>query len=219
MNVTSTTAAQPAETLTPLQINAEQAASLQTMLEIAKAFSSPSRLAIIGFLALRLPETVSVAQLTSQLTLDPKHLQRDLNQLVEAGIMHLEARLESGTKPVQEIRFNPQYLKTMPQLIATLHQINNQLQPAKTNTPMDERAKTVGNFIKDGKLVSWPSQLKRQVYVVEEIAKVFEPGVQYSEQQIDGILKEIYEYDHCTLRRYLVDLHLLQRANGTYWRN
>jgi hypothetical protein len=83
---------------------------------------------------------------------------------------------------------------------------------------MDERARTIGRFIKDGRLVGWPAQYSRQLYVLEEVAKVFEPGMRYGERDIDNILKQIYEYDHCTLRRYLVDNKFLHRENGVYWK-
>jgi hypothetical protein len=83
---------------------------------------------------------------------------------------------------------------------------------------MDERAITLRRFMPDGKIKAMPVQLKRQQYILAEVAKVFEPGIRYTEQQVDAILKQIYEYDHCTLRRYLVDFRFLNRAEGIYWK-
>jgi hypothetical protein len=70
--------------------------------------------------------------------------------------------------------------------------------------------------MKDGRLVSWPAQLKNQVYIIEEVAQAFETGIDYPERKVDAILKIIYEYDYVTLRRYLVDLKFMQRSNGIY---
>jgi hypothetical protein len=70
----------------------------------------------------------------------------------------------------------------------------------------------------DGTLLSWPSKFKRQYFIIEEISRRFEPGVDYDEREVDEILKAIYPVDHCTLRRYLVELRFIHRHNGIYRR-
>ena len=83
---------------------------------------------------------------------------------------------------------------------------------------VDFRTRVVQQYIPEGRLLSWPSRFKRQYIVIEEIARRFEPGVDYSEKEVDSLLKEIYPADHCTLRRYLVDLRFVQRNGGIYRR-
>jgi hypothetical protein len=83
---------------------------------------------------------------------------------------------------------------------------------------IDFRTQTLDQYMPEGRLVSWPRKFKKQYIVIEEIAKRFEPGMEYSELEVNDILKEIYPRDHCTLRRYLVDLRFVQRTDGVYKR-
>lgn len=89
---------------------------------------------------------------------------------------------------------------------------------AHAPTKPDVRTQILQQFMQGGRLLAWPRKFKRQYFLIEEIAKQFEPERRYAEQEVNAILKAIYPYDHCTLRRYLVDLRFLQRKNGEYWR-
>jgi hypothetical protein len=93
---------------------------------------------------------------------------------------------------------------------------NNETNENNEKASADERSRTLEHFFKQGRLVKWPSQLKKQQLVASELIKLFQPGVQYHERELDAILKEVYSYDHCTVRRALVDFKLLQRTNGIY---
>jgi hypothetical protein len=53
--------------------------------------------------------------------------------------------------------------------------------------------------------------------VLERIVQEFEPGVRYDERDVDQILV-VFHHDYVSLRRYLVDLGMLSRAEGVYWR-
>jgi hypothetical protein len=83
---------------------------------------------------------------------------------------------------------------------------------------LDFRTETLQRYMPDGTLLQWPGKFKRQYIIIEAIARRFEPGVDYSEREVDDLLKSIYPHDHCTLRRYLVDLRYVHRANGVYRR-
>lgn len=71
-----------------------------------------------------------------------------------------------------------------------------------------------------GALKTIPSQRKKLEAVLRYIAPAFEPGVRYSEAQVNEILKQ-YHKDTATLRRELVGYRFLQRTGGgeEYWRN
>ena len=86
------------------------------------------------------------------------------------------------------------------------------------NTRLDFRTETLQKFMPEGRLLTWPAKFKRQYIVIEEISRRFAPGIQYTEREVDAILKEIYPVDHCTLRRYLVDLRFVYRRDGIYIR-
>jgi hypothetical protein len=88
---------------------------------------------------------------------------------------------------------------------------------------VDERTESaVRRFIQDGRLMRLPVQRSRRVAVLEHLAQSFQPGLRYSEKEVDGLLREWRaggEADHVSLRRCLVDEGLLSREGGTYWRS
>jgi hypothetical protein len=90
--------------------------------------------------------------------------------------------------------------------------------PEVDSEPPDFRTAMLRRYMPEGRLLAWPARFKRQYIIIEEIARRFEPGVEYSESEVDELLKSIYPLDHCTLRRYLVDLRFVHRANGIYRR-
>ncbi len=202
-------------------LSSEQADYLENLFELAKALAAPARLAIIGALAARTKEILTVEELSSLTKIAPARMERDLQQLAEAGFIKIEEWYspKPGSEAVPlRVAFNSDYVKLMPQLITTLHQLNQQLRPIEKDPIQDERAVTLARFIKNGRLTSFPAQFKRQLYILEEVAKAFKTDTRYTEREVDDILKVIYEYDHCTLRRYLVDLKYLGRSEGIYWK-
>jgi hypothetical protein len=87
-------------------------------------------------------------------------------------------------------------------------------------------------FMPAGRLVAFPaSRVKRRV-VLDQVARLFEPGVRYSEREVNVALRAVCAPpdaarggdayapapDHVTLRRYLVDEGYLAREAGVYWR-
>lgn len=59
---------------------------------------------------------------------------------------------------------------------------------------------------------------KKKIVILKRIAQEFQPGRQYSEQEVNEILSSIYE-DFATLRRYLVEYGWLGRERdcSAYW--
>ena len=53
--------------------------------------------------------------------------------------------------------------------------------------------------------------------MLEEIAKVFEPGREYTEREVNIIIADFYD-DFCTIRRDMVGEGLLARAGSIYRR-
>ena len=53
--------------------------------------------------------------------------------------------------------------------------------------------------------------------VLDQICRVFEPGVRYREAEVNAILRSFHD-DHAALRRYLVDEEFLERRDAFYWR-
>lgn len=80
-----------------------------------------------------------------------------------------------------------------------------------------------GTFLRDGRLIRLPAKWERKLVVLKMLAEqTFEPGARYDEKTVNAKLKARTEggvTDHVTIRRYLVDLRLLERdtATGVYW--
>jgi hypothetical protein len=74
-------------------------------------------------------------------------------------------------------------------------------------------------FVRDGKLETLPAKWSRRRQLLLEVAQAFEPGVRYPEREVNRRLAAIHP-DYASLRRYLVDEELMERAGGggEYWR-
>lgn len=64
----------------------------------------------------------------------------------------------------------------------------------------------------------FPAKEKKKYVLLTYIIKLFKKDVQYTEKEINDILKPVYE-DYVIIRRYLVDYDFLDRLdNGkAYW--
>ncbi|HET9919645.1 MAG TPA: DUF2087 domain-containing protein, partial [Ktedonobacteraceae bacterium] len=66
------------------------------------------------------------------------------------------------------------------------------------------------------RLLSIPTQHTKLLYVLEELARSFEWGRLYSEQEVNTLLKQFHD-DAATLRRHLIDEQIMMRERGRYW--
>jgi hypothetical protein len=73
-------------------------------------------------------------------------------------------------------------------------------------------------FLRDGRIVSMPAKQSKRIIVLDYVAQRFDPGVRYTEAQVNDALRELHD-DYAMLRRYLVDYGLLDREQGVYWRS
>jgi hypothetical protein len=81
----------------------------------------------------------------------------------------------------------------------------------------DWKEKLFETFVQDGRLIGVPAQHKRRVAIIAWLAKQFEPGVRYSEKEVNERISAVY-HDYASLRRYMVDYGFMQRDHGVYWR-
>jgi hypothetical protein len=72
-------------------------------------------------------------------------------------------------------------------------------------------------FLVDGRLLAIPANRSKRRLVLDHLAGLFEPGVRYSEAEVNQALAA-YHPDYAALRRYLVDEEFMLRAGGVYWR-
>jgi len=72
----------------------------------------------------------------------------------------------------------------------------------------------------EGKLHSYPARFKKQAFALCYLASKFEPGVRYTEKEVNQLLNKWHTFeDWATLRRDLCDRRFLGREpNGScYW--
>lgn len=77
------------------------------------------------------------------------------------------------------------------------------------------RKKVIDSFFEYGKLKSIPSQRKKERIVLEEIAKSFEKGREYTEREINIIIADFND-DFCTIRRDMISEGIITRENMIY---
>ncbi|SDL11321.1 transcriptional regulator [Paenibacillus jilunlii] len=85
----------------------------------------------------------------------------------------------------------------------------------------EENAEILSAYFKqgpDGPLSEFPKKQKRKAAILRQLIKRFETGRQYTEKEVNALLKEASP-DYVTLRRYLIDYGLLDREpdGSTYW--
>ena len=61
-------------------------------------------------------------------------------------------------------------------------------------------------------LKEMPAKLKKKLVVLPVVAKQFSENKEYSEKEVNEILKNIYSKDHVYLRRSLIECDFLQRT-------
>jgi hypothetical protein len=82
------------------------------------------------------------------------------------------------------------------------------------------RAQDLANYARrDGTLKQIPLQPKKVQAILKYVSTPIEGGVRYTEKEINAILARFHP-DSTTLRRYLVDYHILGRETdgSSYWR-
>ncbi len=80
-----------------------------------------------------------------------------------------------------------------------------------------EAARVLGRFLRGGRLLSIPTSHGKRLVILDHLARLFEPGVRYSEREVNTYLRAFHD-DVAALRRYLVDEEFLSRERGVYWR-
>lgn len=72
-------------------------------------------------------------------------------------------------------------------------------------------------FLPEGRIAHMPAARSKRLVVLDHVARIFEPGVRYTESNVNAMLGAFFD-DYAALRRYLVDEGFLAREAGTYWR-
>jgi hypothetical protein len=82
----------------------------------------------------------------------------------------------------------------------------------------EDQARVLRTFLREGRIVSIPTQHSKRLVLLDHLAQRFEPGRRYAEREVNTALRPFHT-DVATLRRYLVDEGFLDRESGEYWRS
>lgn len=167
---------------------------------IAGLLADPVRLKVVAALALGAGTIEEVAAATG---LGLKEVALAARRLARAGLVHRDGhdlalrteRFGAAARAAAEAAPPPEPLSDDPAADAVL-----------------------SSFVRDGRLVSIPSQRSKRLVVLDHLVRVFEPGVRYPEREVNALLAA-WHPDVAALRRYLVDEGFLTREAGVYWRS
>jgi predicted transcriptional regulator len=182
--------------------------STEELLNFFKALADANRLKIVGLLA---QKSYTVEQLANALGLGISTTSHHLAKLSEASLVSARA----------DGHYYYYSLKT-----DILHEMSQRLLADETLANLSRSEKisfedrVMATFVEpDGRIKAFPVQEKKFAVLLNYVLKAFEPGVRYTEKQVNEILQRFNE-DTASLRRGMIEYHMMDRASdgGAYWR-
>ena len=171
-----------------------------------KCLADKSRLAILKSL---MEEDMYVERLAERLGVTSATVSFHLKKLEEAGAVYSYKDQYYMMYSVKKDVFEVSILDILREKAS-----ESELQQEREDA---YRKKVIAAFFEYGKLKSIPSQRKKERIVLEELAKSFEKGRKYSENEVNDILLAFHD-DYCTIRRDMISEGILARENAVYVR-
>lgn len=169
--------------------------------ELCGQLAEPSRLRAFAAVVLGAGTSAEVAEAAGA---DTKDVVKALQRLIGSGVV---ATGEDGRLTASAELFKEAARRAAP--VAAPESLD----------PDPDRNAVLRNFVREGRLLSLPAGFGKKRIIVEHIAELsFEPGVSYTEKEVDEVLKGWYD-DHAALRRHLIDHGVMTREDGRYWRS
>jgi len=179
--------------------------NLETLLDFFKALADESRLRIVGVLANR---ERSVEEIAAELELQPPTISHHLAKLKSLDLVTMR---RDGN--VHYYRLNKESLLA---LSKRFFEGDRPVTIAADEGDAYAR-KVLRVFVPDGTIKELPASPKKRLIVLKWLAEKFDRDRKYPENELSAIIKQFHP-DYAALRRYMVDEHLMDRANGVYWR-
>jgi hypothetical protein len=173
------------------------------LMEFFKVFADSERLKVAGALA---AEPLTIEQLAHRLNIKPATVQHHLEQLSAAGLVKADGAVYRVDSKLLEGRARSVLAQSRPRVSAE-----------DFEGDAYDRKILADYTAPDSSLKSIPTQHKKLLVILRHLVKLFEPGQQYIEKQVNEILRRAHE-DTASLRRYLIDEKFMARQNGVYWR-
>jgi len=174
------------------------------MTQYLSSLTDTTRLRIIGLLA-EGPQTE--IELRNNLSIPLDDLRTHLEALLNLGVISSQDGIYSLDETAIKAFRNQQ-----------LHKPVEFFHPPEWLSPED--AAVIRKLADvDGSLKRLPRKLSQWMAVLRYLVPVFEPGVSYTEKQVNSLLMR-YHHDTAVLRRGLVDSGLIKRLSdgSRYWR-
>lgn len=169
-----------------------------------KCLADKSRIQILKSL---MEKDMYVELLAQRLSLTPATISFHLKKLMDAGAITSRKEQYYTIYSINDDIFKVSILDILKEKSE-----ESALQQERDNA---YRKKVIDSFFEYGKLKSIPAQRKKELIILEEIAKAFEAGRDYSEREVNIIIADFHD-DFCTLRRDMISEGLLKRENMTY---
>ena len=178
----------------------------EMMLQFCKAMADESRLKIIGLLS---TAEHSVQQLASILELKEPTVSHHLAMLKQLDLVRLRA---DGN--FRWYRLNEEVLG---QISRTVFSRDNIARLATSAGARTSERKILDNFVDGERLREIPVSYKKRLTILKWLVGFFEPGISYTESQVNAILK-LHHHDCATIRREMIGCGMLARDKGIYHR-
>jgi biotin operon repressor len=169
-----------------------------------RALADQSRLRIVGLLAAR---EYSVQELARTLGLREPTVSHHLAILKTVGLATVRSE---GTTRWYRLEADALHRRSR----ALLSRPSLERIAADTSAEAGER-EVLANFLDGDRLTSIPVSRKKRWIILRWLARKFTDGIEYSEAQVNTILKRHHE-DAATLRREMVGYRILARDRGVY---
>ncbi|MCB9453425.1 MAG: metalloregulator ArsR/SmtB family transcription factor [Anaerolineaceae bacterium] len=186
------------------------------MLNLLKAMGDENRLTMIRLLN---QGEKNVTELAELLGISEPTVSHHLSKLRAAGLVNLRT---AGNQRIY--RLNPSRLNEFKQYAGQIEQLQPFEKPESDDSWIDAldlgeaERKVLLDYTFNGRLRKIPRKQGKLLVILDWLAAKFQPGVTYSEKEINTILSE-YHPDFASLRRDMVDFGYLrrERAGTAYW--
>jgi len=181
---------------------------LEKIVNYHKALADPTRLRLLLLL--------------SQGEMHGQALAEKLN-LSQPTVTHHAAKLREAALIKERRDKNTVYFKLNPEFISSGAEASLQFIFSKGARNMEEKSpenslkeSVLRNFFsKDGRLRQIPAQYKKKLIALQFMVEKLEPGVVYSEKEINEFIKQFHE-DFATIRREFIMHQFMYRENDKY---
>lgn len=176
----------------------------QEAIQLFKCLADKSRIQILKSL---MEEDMYVERLAERVGITPATVSFHLKKLEDVGAVKSRKDQYYSMFSINNEVFD----------VSIIDILKEESSEAKLQKARDDqyRQKVIESFFEYGKLKSIPSQRKKEIIVLEEIAKAFEEDHEYSEREVNIIIAD-YNDDFCTLRKDMVSEGILERDNMVY---